>query len=62
MSIKKMEELPELPFPQKTKKYGLVTVTDYCRTDKGGLVEVDDGNHAAFWARSKDVFGFEMFR
>jgi len=56
------ETLPELPFECKTKKYGTVQVTAYTRTDKGGLVEIDDGEHAPCWCRAKDVLGFDLYR
>lgn len=53
--------LPPLPFTKKTKKYGTVTVVAIQRTDKGGLVQIDDEDHAPCWVRYKDIFGEEYF-
>ena len=55
-------DLPPVPFAWKTKKHGDVTVTAISGSQSGGLVEIDDGEHAPCWARAKSVFGFEIYR
>jgi hypothetical protein len=59
--MKSLQDLPELPFEHKTKKWGVIQVTAISGTDKGGLVEIDDGNHAPFWVRAKEVLGFDVY-
>lgn len=55
-------EFPAVPFEIETKKFGKVTVTAVNPSDKGGLVEVDDGDHAPFWVRAKTILGIDVYR
>ena len=54
-------DLPPVPFAWKTKKHGDVTVTAISGSQSGGLVEIDDGEHAPCWVRGKSIFGFDVY-
>lgn len=57
----KSQVVPAVPFEIKTKKWGKVTVTALRSSDKGGLVEIDDQEHAPFWVRAKSILGFDVY-
>jgi hypothetical protein len=56
-----VSSFPPVPFERKTKKYGVVTVLAIQPSTMGGLVEIDDGDHAPFWVRAKSVLGSDLY-
>lgn len=55
------QSLPTLPFEKKTKKWGTVQVIAIEPSDKGGLLQIDDGDHAPLWVRARDALGQDFF-
>jgi len=53
--------VPPVPFEKKTAKYGVVTVLEIERNDKGGLAYIQEGDHQPFWVRAKMVLGFDVY-
>jgi hypothetical protein len=59
--VASVSSFPPVPFERKTKKYGVVTILAIEPSTQGGLVEIDDHDHAPFWVRAKAALGSELY-